>query len=241
MKRWSKLGLGAAAAVLALAAAGGAWAMWGDDSGTDGKSRQTIEDAGGAAGICLEGATDCVDTMDADGSKRPVPTRIATSDEGDPASGGAAGGTCPAGAADCADIPGAEQPDGGPARMCARDVPVCNDMLGGTGDCAPDQVCAPDVPCPAGEEGSYCVLPECPAIAPAIDPAATAEAGSEPPDCAVVDPPEPCDDTLGSPGRCLPPDCAVSSDGTVVCPDEAPPVDSGEGSSEPGAPVEPAR
>lgn len=85
MNAMSRLAAGAVALVAAIALGAGAYAMWGDDDGGTTPASDTateqgggvglgmcapgyedcidtvVEDAGGAAGACLEGATDCAD------------------------------------------------------------------------------------------------------------------------------------------------------------------------------------
>jgi hypothetical protein len=86
----------AAIAVLSLAAVAGAGTSSGASPG------------GGAAGACLEGTTDCVDT--------PMPTGP------DGSTGSAAGGTCPVGTPDCVDTPMPQvvEPTPGMADVYAR-------------------------------------------------------------------------------------------------------------------------
>jgi hypothetical protein len=195
MLKWNRVGIALATLVLALAAGGGAYAMWGsgdDDSSAPSSERQADQDDvlggdGGIAGICLEGAEDCIDT-----------------------------------------------PDGAPAPglgICAPDVPDCVDVVvGEQADCAPDQVCTdPGVQC----DGEGCAVPPCTVPEPSID----AEATLTPEELERIktgcdDPPVPCEDTPEA--RCLPPDCAVSSDGSVACPGNEG-SGRGTGSSEPGS------
>jgi hypothetical protein len=112
--------------------------------------------------------------------------------------------------------------------MCVPGVTVCVDVAVEEYDCAPDQVCEkPDVLCddaqPAGSDDG-CVV-ECPEPAPDANLTpeeierlrAACETGGEP----VQDP------------QSLPPDCAVSSDGEVSCPEDQPGTN-GEGRTEPG-------
>jgi hypothetical protein len=215
MKNLNKLGVGLAAVVLAVAAAGGAWAMWGgdDDGGSPTQSERQVnpeDDGGDAAGAtCLEGTTDCQD---------------------DPSNGGsAAGSTCLVGAADCADNPGVAT--GGGMAMCVQDHPDCNDMIiGEGGDCAQDQVCTePDVIC----DTDGCSQVNC-GVAPVDgEPTLTPEEYERALKACEENQPAPCDDTPASAGRCLPPDCSVSSDGQIACPE---PVEGdGTGQSEPGS------
>lgn len=189
MKKWNKLGIGVAAVALAIAAAGGAWAMWGGDDGgaspSEAGRQVNPEDGDDAAGAtCLEGTTDCQD---------------------DPSQGGAAGSACLAGAEDCQDNPGVS---GGMA-MCAPGYPDCNDMV-----VDPAGECAPITPV----EGQPTLTPE------EYERALKA---------CEDNAPAPCDDTPGSSERCLPADCAVSSDGEISCPETS--EGDGSGQSEPGS------
>ena len=224
MKKWNKLGVGLAAVVLAVAAAGGAWAMWGGDDGgsATNSSGQPNRDGGDdVESACLAGAEDCQDNPgDAAGS---TCLEGATDCQDDPSTGGAAGSTCLVGATDCQDNPGAS---GGMA-MCVQDHPDCNDMLiGEGGDCAQDQVCTqPDVAC----DGDGCSRIGCALVDPAQgEPTLTPEEQERALKACDENPPAPCDDTPGSSERCLPPDCSISSDGDVACPSTEPGHGSGQ-------------
>jgi hypothetical protein len=100
-RMWTRLVIGAGAAIVAVATGTAVIAAI-DDRDDPPAVRQTLDapagDGADVAAICLEGATDCDDTID---------------------SGGAAGGTCLEGTTDCVDTPGFEQ--------CATDEP-CGDF-----------------------------------------------------------------------------------------------------------------
>ncbi|MEX0749998.1 MAG: hypothetical protein WD359_04240 [Dehalococcoidia bacterium] len=214
MKNWNRLGIGIAAVVLAVAAAGGAYAIWGgDDGGDDPSASQSDQDAnsdganGGVSAICIEGTVDCQDT--------PL--------GGDRTDSGAAGGTCLEGTGDCIDTPFGDQRTDGGLAMCAPGVTDCVDVVvGEDAYCAPDRVCAePDVLCDNGYDADGCAAPEvsCVPPQPALNPEATLTPEEEraAADCVDNAPPD-CDDTARA--RCLPPDCAVSSDGAIACPQD---------------------
>ena len=202
MRTWMKYGIGIAAVVLALAAGTAAFAIMGDDDGGSGDTAsnerqadpQTASDDGGSLGqcapgvtecndvasICLEGATDCDDTID---------------------SGDAAGGTCLEGTTDCVDTPGV-------AGRCLPESPDCDDTISVPMYCEPGQTieqCFPDgipggyecvtleslpiqVECFLIEGGDVEVSPDCavssdgsvscPEEKPCEDPAGCAGAGS---------------------------------------------------------------
>jgi hypothetical protein len=236
MRMWTKIGIGVAAVLLAVVAAGGAYAMWGGDDG-DGQqtTRDLDEDTGanpqaasddgegsGALGICIEGTIDCVDT--------PL--------NEDP--GAAAGGTCLEGTTDCVDAP--------IAGRCLPEAPDCDDTLDPGFTCEPGltvEQCLPD-----GIPADYeCVTLESDPIVVKCSPIdcvtilpAPADIDQQTGDVAVEDEIKcepPVDECVpGADGSCLPPDCAVSSDGSVACPE----TDSGAGANEPGVtcPSEPA-
>jgi hypothetical protein len=124
--------------------------------------------------------------------------------------------------------------------MCAPDVPDCNDTIVLPGDITE---------CVAREDGIDCVrpgeqkdVPDCFVVfpegaAPEIDPAP--DTGDLPDDVRADL--EARSRGLGAGGteECadLPPDCAVSSDGDVMCPEQRPPFDEGgAGFSSPGSP-----
>jgi hypothetical protein len=220
MKQWNKLGVGIVALVLAVAVAGGAYAMWGGDDGEPGT--EAGRDAGqgdGVESICLEGAEDCDDTIGDDAAGRCLPETLdcddtigggaagtcpeGTEDCVDADLGGAAGGTCLEGSGDCIDTPLGGQATGGGLAMCAPGVTDCVDVVV---DPASDCVTEPGIDAEA-------ITPE------ELErlKAACEQRGAE------------CDDTPGA--RCLPPDCAVSSDGSISCPDEN---GGGEDGSAPG-------
>lgn len=228
MKQWMKAGIGIAALVLAVAAGTGAYAMRG---GTNGSPKSAVADdqndakraAGGAStmAMCAEGVTDCTDM-------------IVEGDDG----GDVSYDACPPDMA-CIE-PWLMNP-----RACADGLTIAECFPDGVPegwDCAelesfPVQVVCKSVtdPCgmplgpidiePAPEPAPDEPVTILPAPAPG-DPTTPIEAPEDenaepvPPsiDCAPV--PRPCDDTddpAVSGLRCLPPDCAVSSDGTVAC------------------------
>jgi hypothetical protein len=246
----------AAAVVLAGTIGTAVYAMVQDDpdpAPVASPHRAADEESDGGAGvaaICLEGATDCDDTIDSGGN--------------------AAGGTCLEGTTDCIDTPdygfeqcATEEPCGDfaecPADMsCVEpwlmDPPVCPDGVS-VEECFPDGV-------PAGYAcltlESFPVQTKCYPIGCAVDggPVTILPARADPDAPVDVDPQvdrapesqaeepvlpvEPCipdncvedeagavickpieDPCLPQPDpnvRCLPPDCAVSSDGSVNCP-----------------------
>jgi hypothetical protein len=101
-----------------------------------------------------------------------------------------------------------------------------------TGDCAPDAECvAPDVQCDPAEgcESTRCGVAS-PEGAPTPTPEEIDRAYAE---CEEDKRADECDDTPDA-ERCLAPDCAVSSDGSIYCPPEDPSTGGGSG-SEPGS------
>jgi hypothetical protein len=263
MKRWTRLGFIGAAVVLAIAAGTAAYAMRGGDGGAEGgeNTRQSEPpvsgdvlqegDGSGAAGICLAGDEECVDTFDG-----PA---------GEPVGGPAA--------ADCQEkAPCVDTPAPCPPTACFEPLPVDALCAGAATDaeikecearraetaaiCAAPEPGAPVTDC----NDTPCVLP---LPAPAIDePATEPGTGVHEPDIAPppstfpctpiekcdVHPSEPapvddeggvttsqapcvapeCASALGA-ARCLPPDCSVSSDGAVACPGAPPACDAVDG------------
>lgn len=213
MTKWTKLGIGFAALVLAVAAGTAAYATWGgsgNDTEQAGQRQADQESDGGGQtmGMCAPGYEDCNDMAV------------------DPA-----GGTCLEGTTDCIDTPGI-------SNMCAEGAVDCDD----TADCPPDATsCGPDtiieaVYCEPGQTIMDCF----PEGVPAGYDCVTLESFPIQVECFVPDDGDgdPC--TQAEPNvRCLPPDCAVSSDGTINCekPEPLPCESTAEGcSTEPGCP-----
>lgn len=199
MKKWTKLGIGIGALVLAIAAGTGAYAMRGDGDGP---------------------AKD--DVVSRDGQRHAAP-------ESDGDGGNAVSAMCAPGFPDCVDV--VVDPSGDEAK-CAADGP-CDMVAGGNGECPPDMACIEpwlmDPPvCPDGVPAEDCGFVPYPCATVTDAGTAVAEDGSADEGGAVIEtmpmpaeceptPVEPCEDTGGA--RCLPPDCAISSDGSVACPD----------------------
>jgi len=213
-RKWVRTLVAAVVVAVAVAAGTTAWAMNGSDDddrpATVSDERDEDSPAGdGAAGTCLEGTTDCVD---------------------DPSQGsGAAGSACLAGSTDCADDP--SQTGGGAMGMCVEGVPDCVDMIvepGGETAC-PEGI--PDEEC-AGSWEPVCFTDDG-APAPCVVDSCVQPVDGEP----LIEPaPEPvCPDDVPPTDRELPPDCAISSDGTVYCPEEGSSGD-GDAGSAPGSP-----
>jgi hypothetical protein len=240
---WTKIGIAVAALALAIAAGTTVYALSGnDDDGGPSATREAddarLADPGAGdaiAGMCIEGVPDCVDTVvDPNGGDGDFAQCAADGpdcqsfvDEGEYAECAADGGGCPQ-LVEC--------PDGGD--VCIEpwlmDPPVCPAGVE-IDECFPDgipagyecvtlesfpvQVSCTTIPCdvttlpaPIDEDG-VTTLP-----APADDPPAgsrEAEEAAREGEVKCVPPAPECDDT----SRCLPPDCAVSSDGSVSCPD----------------------
>lgn len=212
MKRWTKLSIGAAAVVLAIAAGTAAFAMRGGDDASS--QKRAADDAGGAFGICIEGATDCVDVVvspDQSGDEGIA--------EGEPPP---SAGMCAPGVTDCVDT--VVDPAGG----------TC---LEGTTDCV-DTVMDPPA-CPEGMTMEEC-FPEGP---PAGYDCVALESFPVQVKCTPIgDDGDPCSPEPDANVRCLPPDCAVSSDGSITCPDDAntdPPAGGAEGGTDGGPASEP--
>lgn len=211
MKKWTRLSIGAAAVVLAVAAGTAAFAMRGGDETPS--QKRAADDAGGAFGQCLEGATDCVDMPNPE-------TEITDSvTEGDQAP--TVAGMCAPGVTDCVDT--VVDPAGG----------TC---LEGTVDCV-DTVMDPPV-CPEGMTMEECFPDGLPTGYDCV----TLESDPVQVNCTPIgDDGDPCSPEPDANVRCLPPDCAVSSDGSIACPDDAtvdPPQSGAEGGSD-GASSEP--
>lgn len=204
MKTWTRLGIGFAALALAVALGTAAYAMSGDDDepaavvAEDARDETTDGDAAqgeglGLTAICIEGAEDCVDTIDVPyGDFGELPAK------------------CAAEAVDCVE-------------------PECAAVT--VTDAAPPDELVDPVPADQTAEE------ELEADIQAREAAAEREAAApQPAEC--INPLPICEDPTMSaciPRDCLlmadgsvvcggnpPPDCAVSSDGSVSCPDPAP-------------------
>ncbi|MEX2245452.1 MAG: hypothetical protein WEC75_02080 [Dehalococcoidia bacterium] len=173
-----------------------------------------------------------------DGGERPAAVQDEDAPGGD---GGAVSAVCAPGHPDCVDT--IVDGEGGGFATCLEGATDCADFPEGAGDkqkCIPDTECVEPGPadCPQGIAVGECdpnAGGECYEILPlpVEEDGATVTVVPGPTPFAC-DPPEPgrCEDTE----RCLPPDCAVSSDGSVACPDAPPPSEGeGSGSSEPGS------
>jgi hypothetical protein len=240
--RWTwKLALPLAALVFGIAAGTGAYAMRGDDGGDRTVQADQDESLGerqmsgddGSLAICIEGATDCADT--------PL------GDEPCPEDG------CSAMPAPCPPDSACIEPWLMDPPTCPEDVPAeeCKRLIeeGGYYDCVtlesdpPQTKCVAVPPCDT-VEGPITTLPG--SIDPAddsdsmVDPIDGADGGEEinpaaddrdalvdPLPCPPIDE---CGVNVGAPdvaddaaARCLPPDCSVSSDGAVACPEQCVP------------------
>lgn len=232
MKQWMRAGIAVAALALAVAAGTGAYAMRGGSDGSpksaaaDDSAAEQREAGGGAStmAVCAPGYPGCNDMIVEDG-------------------GDVANDACPADGV-CDTPRYAEQlgcaegltiaecfPDGVPAGYdCAElesfPVQVVCKSIGQCGEPIPmpyeiDPMPAPDVE--SGDGGGDDPVTILPAPAPdevvdPIDPNTTIVERVE--ECPPL--PEPCSDTTDpavSGVRCLPRDCAVSSDGSVACPE----------------------
>ena len=218
MKMWMKYGIGIAAIVLAIAAGTAAFAMLGDDddgSGTtttnerQAEDPQTAsEDGGGGLAQCAPGVTDCNDvaTICLEGAE--------DCDDTIDSGGNAAGGTCLEGTTDCVDTPGVSVD-------CAQDAV----------DCGSDIVQA--VYCEPGQTIEQCF----PEGVPAGYDCVTLESFPVQVECFIGDDGDgdPCSPQPDANVRCLAPDCAVSSDGSIACPDDKPVCEDPAGCSAPGS------
>jgi len=241
MKLWTRLLIPAAVFGLAIAAAVTVQAVGDDGSGSE-RGAAAQGGAGGAspmstggnavAGMCAPGVTDCVDTVvypDGEAGEETMPADCPPDTACiepwlmDPP-------VCPAGVSpeECR-----MAVDPGQSR-CALIEPTIDPMPPSSGDDVPaneppnanggaDEVTT--LPAEVdGSEGEVTILPV----------EEDAGEGSMPSvDCEPVPPPIPCEDPAAT---CLAPDCAISSDGAVVCA-EPEGTGSGEtGQSEPGSP-----
>ncbi|MBI5287530.1 MAG: hypothetical protein HY873_01000 [Chloroflexi bacterium] len=210
MKMWTRLGIGVVAIALAIAAGTGAYAMRGGRDGspkqatqeTDTQQKRAADDSAGTMAMCVAEVPDCNDMV-------VLP-------EGDQA-------RCAADAGTCIDTPCV----GGPAVDCMAPEPsgVCYslDTEPITTQCV-DTGCAQ--PMPVDPPTDVEPVPGAPEDAPGggVLTAPAEENGTIGVGCLGEDP---C--TISSEMKCLPPDCAISSDGTIFCPEpvpcEVPPVD----------------
>jgi len=206
MKMWTRLGIGAAAIALAIAAGTGAYAMRGGRDGsprsasqeTDRQQKRAADDTSGSMAVCVAEVPDCNDMV-------VLP-------DGDQA-------RCAAEAETCIDTPC----EGGPAVDCIAPEAsgVCYTL-----ETEPIATQCVDIGCarPVPAEPPIDVVPVPGVPESGVEPAPGGERGAIGAGCLGEDP---C--TISSEMKCLPPDCAVSSDGTITCPEpipcEVPPVD----------------
>jgi hypothetical protein len=217
-KRWTTLLIGGVVIAVVVAAGTSAWAMNGGDDDRPATTSDTRDEGApagdGASSACLEGATDCADNP-----------------------GGGALGMCVEGVTDCVDVvvdPGGTMPacpetgceaEPPPAEACAADA--CIDPVACPEE-IPYEECvryADEQKCAQDGLGNVRCFPE-----PCVDVPVPGEPAIEPA-CPPVTPPDNAPPTDGD----LPPDCAVSSDGEISCPDVDGGGDGGAGSA-PGAP-----
>lgn len=243
MRHRNRLALGAlAAAIVTVAAGAGVYAMRPSDeapaSGNNEPETAQTDSArrkappGGssvASAMCAPEQPDCNDTLVQTDTELTCEEAGACAEA--PPSDCPPDAECGSGSAACAE--GAPcsrpmqtyeciEPQGDVATPC--DVNPC-DIGGGPAEnvrCFPPEPCEP-APEPGGGGGG--VMP----MEPGVD-------GATPVD------PDPAAPPLVAPTPCgrppFPPDCAISSDGAIACPDD-PPTDSGPGGSEPGSPGDP--
>jgi hypothetical protein len=214
------MAIGIGALALAVAIGTGAYAMRGgddqptavtaEDASTDGSDVATDSDGGeglGLSAICLEGAEDCVDTVDVPyGDFGELPTK------------------CAAEAVDCVE-------PGCPPEGCTAGMPAVECVVLETDP--PIEECKP-IACQTGAEPAEAIPPD-----ELIDPvpdeatieeqlaadaqaaeAAERERAAASQEAVCVPPLPVCEDPTMS--ACVPPDCAVSSDGSVSCPGSEP-------------------
>lgn len=253
MKQWTKIGIAVGAIVLAIAAGTGAYAMRGDDDGGKSATRDSQNDKGdekriadpnqedgGASGsslaMCIEGVPDCQDMVVGDGTDASCAADGCSGQNFD----------CPPDQS-CTDTrlaDGEACPDGVEPEAC---FPVGQPYECVTLETDPPQTKCYDVGCDLPVETLPADVTEEP-IDPLLDPVPDGVVAAEEEKLRELEarggdeiiPCTPADD-CSSPNpelvRCLRPDCAISSDGAVACPEEPvdPPADGG-GSSEPGNP-----
>ncbi len=230
MKQWTRIGIGIAAIALAIAAGTGAYAMRGDDASSDPGATASRDDKrtanpeaeGATMAMCVAGVPDCGDMVVVDGG------------------GSDATADCPPDSACiepwlmnppvCADGLTLDEcfPDGvSPGWDCAQleSFPVqtvCKWAGGCWSPIAPIVI----LPEPGPGTGDDPVTTD-PATTLEVEDKPANEPAAPPIDCEA---PPVCEDTgddLGSDRamssvRCLPPECAVSSDGSFACPEPAP-------------------
>jgi len=232
MKQWTKIGIAVGAIVLAIAAGTGAYAMRGDDGGGDNATRDSQNDqsdekriadpnqedggaGGGLAAICLEGTVDCQDTDLGDPMDQPCPDGGCTAENYD----------CPPDQS-CTDTrlaDGEACPEGLDPQACfpvGQPYEVCVTM-----ESDPPQTKCYAAGCGSPVETLPAEVVTVEAIDPLVDPAenirAEKAAKIREQEAAAGDEVVPCTpaDDCSSPSpelvRCLPPDCAISSDGAV--------------------------
>jgi len=258
MKKWTKLGIGIGALVLAIAAGTGAYAMRG---GSDAPARDDVvsrdgqrhagpesDGSGGSAvsAMCAEGVPDCGDVVvepagDDARCAADGPCDMVAGDDAKCAADGpcdmvAGGGACPPGMA-CIEpwlMNPPVCPDRVPEAECGWTPYPCLETGHGSGTAIAQEGYAEEggttiaiTPMPPVDVTPVDPAPGMPVPCLPVDPCVMPmyplpEPGVEdrilpmPAPCEPV-PVEPCDDTGGA--RCLPPDCSVSSDGSIVCPD----------------------
>ncbi|MBI5284720.1 MAG: hypothetical protein HY874_06465 [Chloroflexi bacterium] len=256
MRQRNRLALGAlAAAIVAIAAGAGAYAMRPSDepsvlrngeAGTpqaDASRRATPGGGTASSAMCAPGHPDCNDML-------VQPDAELTCEEANACANPAAadcppGAICGSGSAACAEGAPCNRP--GSAYECIEPqfdatkpcAPLPCDMGGGPAEnvrCLPPEPCGP-APEPGGGSGVTPAEPGVGDIAPG-EPGPGALPPDAPTPCVPL--PFPPDCAISSDGATdcpvPPPDCAISSDGTITCPDSQPPDDPGPGSSEPGSP-----
>lgn len=211
MSTWARLGMGVAALAMAVAIGTGAYAMRGNDddrpsvTAEDSIDGATGDEAAGDQGLglsamCVEGAEDCVDTIG-----------MPYNDFGElPAK-------CAADAVDCVE-------PGCPEEGCTAYNPIyeCVAIESDPPVDPPAQECKL-IGCEVAEgaEGAQPVDMIAPVPGELVDPAPAEDiaarenaAAEQAADCGAPLPV--CEDPAIS--ACVPPDCAVSSDGSVSCP-----------------------
>ncbi len=198
MKMWARMGIGVAAIALAVAAGTGAYAM----RGRDGSPKDATRDADTQQKRAADDASGSSLAMCA--VEVPECNDLIVLPEGEQA-------RCAEAVESCVDTPCV----GGPAVDCMAPQPsgVCytldTDPI--TTRCA-EEGCAPSEPVGAPvDEPMPTDLETGAAPPPAVEPGAigTGCLGEDP--CAI-----------SSEMKCLPPDCAISSDGTIACPEPVP-------------------
>jgi len=199
MKMWTRLGIGVAAIALAIAAGTGAYAMRGERDGSPkGATQERGADQKRSADEAPGALALCVEDV-------PGCNDMIVVSEDDAA-------RCAEDAETCIDTPC----EGGPAVDCivpeASGVCYTLDTDPITTSCV-DTGCAQPLPFePAPDD-----LPMPDAPASGAEPATGEAGGAIGTGCLGEDP---C--SISSEMKCLPPDCAISSDGTITCPEPVP-------------------